>query len=833
VSFKLSVYQETSDSAIWILQKDSDYTVHIEYAGPPLASNTRYYYKVLSILDNGEIISSNGTDYFETGILQENQWCARWINNPLLSDVEQCSIFRKEFSLEKDVKRARIYASAAGLYELYLNGAVIGDYVMAPGWSSYHSHIQYQCYDVTSTLHTGKNALGIRLGDGWYSGEFAFNHQTRIYGERASVMLQLMIDYDDGSTCIITDDTWKCSRGGVIFSGIYDGEIYDSLQEPTGWTESGYSDNEWQPAATSPEPNGKLVGQMNEGTKRIEEIKPLSIFRTPKGETVLDMGQNMVGWVKVKATGNAGDKIHLKHFEVLNENGNCYFDNIRLAKQETRYVLSGNGTEIFEPHFTFQGFRYIKIIDFPGEPETDNFMGIVLHTDMEQTVKFSCSNQLVNQLWHNIIWGQKGNFVDIPTDCPQRDERLGWTGDAQVFCRTASFNYLSDAFFTKWLADVQADQFPTGAIPFVVPNVLPKDWRFLVKCGLGYEHTTAGWGDAITICPWTLYQCYGDKRILEESYDSMRRYIAYIHDGCKNGSGNPYLWDWGPQLGDWLALDNEEGSYYGGTDEYLVATAFYAYSTKIVARCAEVLKKQEDKRYYLELYNKIVDSFKSAYMTGGKMNQDTQTAHILPLAFGLLNSDEAKPIAAKLVELIKANDYHLTTGFLGSPYLCPVLSDYGYSDIAYQLFMKKDFPSWLYQVTKGATTIWEHWDGIKEDGSFWSADMNSFNHYAYGSIGDWLYHCVAGIRLDENMPAYKHIIICPSVNPCFDHVSCKYESMYGEIISEWKLTDGLAEYHIQIPANTTATIELNSGDPVHVGSGHHHFIRKVYELDGH
>ncbi|WMJ89584.1 alpha-L-rhamnosidase [Anaerocolumna sp. MB42-C2] len=833
-SFVLSVIDGIEGTTIWRKEDNSSDSIHIPYEGEKLKSNHRYYYSV-EITDNyGEKADSTEISYFETGILDPDLWSGEWIGKEKKTKrecMDICPVLRKSFKLIKRVKSARIYISAMGLYELHFNGQIVGDYVLTPGWTSYNNRIQYQCYDVTNLLLINENTIGIRLGDGWHNGEISFNHQIHTYGENIGAIAQLMITYeDDTEDTVVTDATWKTADSGVLFSEIYDGEIYDGNKEPDGWNINGFDDTHWEKVVILNRTKANLVGTINEGTKRIEEIKPIAIIKTPSGETLIDMGQNMAGWVKVTVSGRQGDKVHLKHGEVLDGNGNFYFDNIRLAKQETCYTLTGKGVEVLEPHFTFQGFRYIKILEFPGEAAIDNFTGVVIHTDMEPTAKFSCSNPLINQLWHNLVWGQKGNFIDVPTDCPQRDERLGWTGDAQIFCRTACFNFGADSFFTKWLEDVKADQFYNGAIPFVVPNVLPTDWSFLTECQLGFEQTSAAWGDVITVCPWTLYLCYGDKQILEKSYPAIEKYVAYIRNGYKNGSGNPFIWDWGPQLGDWLALDHSEGSYRGATEESFVATAYYANTVKILCKCAKVLRKEKDVITYSNLYESIVMNFKKTFMKDGIILQNTQTSQIIPLEFGLLEGEEVNFAVEKLVKLLKENNYHLTTGFIGTPYLCHVLSKNGYSEIAYRLLMQTDYPSWLYQILKGATTIWEHWDGKKPDDTFWSPNMNSFNHYAYGAIGDWLYRVVAGIEIDEEYPGYKHLIIKPSINDCIQNVTCEYESVYGKIISKWEIgEDNTVDMLVRVPANTVGTIYLpdQENTKLDVGSGEYRFQFKL------
>lgn len=826
VQWKIKVKEADINRVVWEFQKNSNQSFHIEYAGDPLSENKKYLWNVESTLNDGRILTAQEPVWFETGLFSADRWRGIWIGKKDREELGNCPLFRKSFISDENYQRARIFISARGLYELSVNGKVQDDYLLTPGWTNYNHHLQYVAYDVTGVLRKGENVIGIRLGDGWYSGEISFNHQTHVYGEAISVAAILVIEYDSGEQIITTDSSWKTTDSGILRSAIYDGEIYDLTKEEMNWNCPGYDDSKWQQADPMEDPPANMSGMLNEGTKRIEIIRPKQIIQTPNGDTLVDMGQNMTGWLRITLDGKAGEVVHIKHAEVLDKNGNFYSGNIRLAKQEDRYTLR-DGQNILEPHFTFHGFRYVKILEFPQEIKKEFFEGIVLHTDMKPTIQFESSNPLINQLHHNLVWGQKGNFLDVPTDCPQRDERLGWTGDAQIFCRTACYNFGADAFFTKWLEDVKADQYDNGAIPFVVPDVLPRDWRFLTEAKLGYAHVSAAWGDAITICPWALYLQYGDNRILDQSYNNMKQYIDYIYDGAKHGSGNPYLWDWGPQLGDWLALDSEEGSYRGATDETYIATAYYAYSTRILYQTAEIIGRYKDQKHYYNLYQKIRDNFRATFVKEGVIPIDTQTAQLIPVYFGLLDEEETKNAVDKLVKLLKTNKEHLTTGFVGTPYLCHVLSEHGYNELAYTLLLQKDFPSWLYQVTKGATTVWEHWDGKKPDGTFWSDDMNSFNHYAYGSIGEWLYRQAAGIDTAHDTPGFAHIIIRPRSDARLSHICCIYESVSGRIKSEWRRENQKVNYHIEIPANTKATIYLEDGAVHEVGSGIYEYMIRV------
>lgn len=779
----------------------SDQSIHVEYAGDPLLSRTRYYYRV-RVWDNQENVSSwSETAYWETGLLDSGEWVAEWITTE--QEEEASSLLRKVFNTSGLIEEARIYATSLGLYELYLNGKKVSDWLFTPGWTSYNKRLQYQTYDVTELLNEGENVVGALLGDGWYKGYIGWESQKEKYGNKRALLMQLHIKYRNGKEEVfVTDESWKANTGPIQYSQIYHGEIYDARLEKEDWCSAGYDDKDWKPVVKHTHTKDTLVAQENDPTRVIETLKPLQVIRTPAGETVIDFGQNLVGWVHFSVTADAGTEIVLQHAEVLDKDGNFYTDNLRSAKQTIRYTCKGEGVEEYEPHFTFQGFRYVKVEGYPGEIPLDKFKAKVIHTDMKPTGHFECSDELINQLQHNIVWGQKGNFLDVPTDCPQRDERLGWTGDAQVFIRTAIFNMNVAPFFTKWLRDLKADQLKSGGVPFVIPNVLED---FAGDDISKSNHSSAAWGDAAVICPWTLYLCYGDKRILEEQYDSMKAWVEYI----RAQGDNEYLWNTGFHFGDWLALDAKEGSYFGATPNDLVATAFYANSADLLARTADVLGKVDDAKKYRELHQEVVTNFNQEFVTpNGRLVAQTQTAHVLALMFDLVGGDIKKRIAESLVRLIEEHDYHLTTGFVGTPYLCLVLSENGYDDVAYKLLLQKDYPSWLYQITKGATTVWEHWDGIKEDGSFWSEDMNSFNHYAYGSVGDWLYRVVAGIDTDEQSPAYKHMIIHPRLNREISYVKASFHSMYGEVRSEWYKENKNMKIKVQIPCNTTATVVL-------------------------
>ncbi len=533
----------------------------------------------------------------------------------------------------------------------------------------------------------------------------------------------------------------------------------------------------------------------------------LEVIVTPKGETVLDFGQLMSGWVAFKARGKAGDKVVLKHAEVLDADGNFYTANMRGAKNLIDYTLRGGEEESFEPHFTFQGFRYVMVEQYPGEVKGGNFSGVVLHSQMEKTLDFACSNEMLNKLQHNIEWGWKGNAVDIPTDCPQRDERLGWTGDAQVFIGTAAYLYGVAPFFRKWLRDLKADQIADGGVPFVIPDILTPIAHLEEK--LKESHSSTGWGDAAVVCPWMVYARYGDAEVLADQYDSMKAWVEYIRRRARDGK----IWDNGFHFGDWVALDAKEGSYFGATPNDLTATAYYAYSTQLLALSAEVLGKKKEAAAYRKLYREIVAAFREEFFTpSGRLAARTQTSYILVLVLDLVSDKHRARAVTDLVSLLDETGGHMTTGFLGTPWICRALSENGRLDYAYSLLLKEDYPSWLYQVTRGATTVWEHLDGLKPDGTMWSADMNSFNHYAYGAVGEWMYKNIGGLSVEETAitggAGFKSVTFRPQPGGGITSSRIAYRSAYGTHSMDWKLEDGKLSATISVPPNTTATVIL-------------------------
>lgn len=804
-----------SKKNMWTADIKSSQSVLIPYTGTELLSKTKYYWKVRVKDNHGHTSQWSAVQYFQTGLKPED-WSASWITVGGKDSLPASPLFRKELNVSKTVHSATIYISAKGLYEAHLNGKKIGDHYFAPGWTSYKNHIQYQVYDVTESLNKGANAIGVVLGNGWYKGRIGFTNQNEFYGDTRAFILQLDINYTDGTRQVVTsDNSWKTTNGPIVSADIYDGETYDARLEIPGWDKVGLREStSWKPVRTLEKGPEKLIGMSGPAVSKHEEFKALKIFKTPAGETVVDFGQNLVGWVMLKAKGPVGTKITISHAEVLDKAGNFYTSNLRSAKQQNTYILKGSTAQTFEPHFSFQGFRYAKVEGYPGELKPEDLTAVAVYSDMKTTGKFTSSNPLLNQLQHNIQWGQKGNFVDVPTDCPQRDERLGWTGDAQAFANTAAYNMDVSSFFTKWMKDVSADQLANGSVPYVVPNVLnPTDAG------------AAGWADVATIIPWDMYMAYGDKGILEAQYTSMKKWVDYISSVAKDN-----LWNSGSHFGDWLFYrpnDDNDGRA-AVTDKYMIAQTFYGHSTQLLINAAEVLGKQEDVKSYSRLLEKIKSAYVKEYMTpNGKLVSNTQTAYVLALQFDMLPENLRVQASERLVQNIKSYGNHLTTGFLGTPYLCHVLSRFGHQDVAYNLLMQETYPSWLYPVKMGATTIWERWDGLKQDGTFQTADMNSFNHYAYGAVGDWMYKNIAGINPVQENPGYKNIVIAPKPGGNLSSASGELETVYGTVKSSWIIENGFFKLDVTIPANATAKITLpKTGKEEEVGSGIYHFESK-------
>ena len=795
----------------------SDRSVHVPYGGPALESSRRYAWRVRVWDGGGQATAWSAPASWEMGLLSPGDWKARWIEaaeDEGAKASQPSPMLRGTFAVKGKVRSARAYVTSLGLYELEINGKRVGDQLLTPGWTSYTKRLQYQTYDVTAHLRAGANGIGATLGDGWYRGFLAWKDRRAVYGDRLALLAQLRIEYEGGRVETVgTDGTWKSATGPVLASDIYNGETYDARLERPGWSAPGYDDKGWASVKVVEPPARALIAPAGPPVRRIEERKPVRILKTPAGETVFDMGQNMVGFVRLKVRGPAGTTLTLRHVEVLDKAGNVYTANLRAAKQQVTYTLKGGAEEAYEPHFTFQGFRYVAVEGWPGEPTLDGLTGVVVHSDMPVTGRFAASSPLLEQLQHNIRWGQKGNFVDVPTDCPQRDERLGWTGDAQVFSPTAAFNMDVASFFTKWLGDLAADQSDKGSVPHVVPNVLnPADVREQDR----FPGGSAAWADAATIIPWNMYLAYADARLLERQYPSMKAWVEYM----RREAGGSHLWTTGFHFGDWLAYATTASDYPGATTgKDLIASAFYAHSTDLLQRAATVLGKKDEAAEYAALLPRIKDAFVREFVTSaGRVGENTQTAYAVALQFDLLPEGMRAEAARRLAAEVKSRG-HLTTGFVGTPYLCHVLSRHGHTNLAYRLLNREEYPSWLYPVKQGATTIWERWDGQKPDGSFQDPGMNSFNHYAYGAIGEWMYRVVAGLELDPQDPGYRHVLAQPQPGGGLGSAEARLETLYGEAASGWALADGKAAVSVTVPPNARGTVRLPSATLAGVTEG--------------
>jgi alpha-L-rhamnosidase len=805
--FRLVVTDEAK--AVWDSGSvKTDQSLYIEYGGEKLCPSTRYEVS-LTVSDNhGESAVTKG--WFETGLLNHENFMADWITHSHEDGLEPCAVFRKSFALSGNVKRARIYASALGLYEIALNGEKVGDSFFAPGWTNYNTRLQYQTYDITRSLDSN-NTVEITVGNGWYKGILGFHGKGDYYGSRTAAIAQVEITYDTGvKEYIVTDENWECTTGPRRYSDIYNGETID------------YSIDcfETDGVALYDHPKDILVGQENEPVRITERLKAKELIITPEGEVVIDFGQNMAGVVEVRLNQPRGTKVIINHAEALDQNGNLYTENLRTAKAADTFICSGN-EDVFLPTFTFHGFRFIAVKGLGKDLDLDSFTGCVLHSDMEQTGKFSCDNDTVNQLWRNINWTMRANYLDVPTDCPQRDERMGYTGDAQIFVSTAVFQRDVAAFYRKYLRDLKTEQTLEFGVPMAVPNVI------------GTSPGIAIWHDAATVIPWTLWKAYGDKGVLYDQYESMKMCVEYT----RGRVGENGLLQTGTQLGDWVALDMERGPFRvgkdevithtvrersGSTDVYFIANAYYACSTRILADTASILGYADDAEEYEHLYNDIIGRFRSEYVTpAGRLVSETQTGCILTLQFNLVEERHRSQIMHTLLRNLQIHQDHLTTGFAGTQFICNVLSDNGEHDKAGTVFLQEDCPSWLYSVKLGATTVWERWDGVNPNGSFNRFEMNSLNQYGLASIGDWMCRKLGG--LDAIAPGYKKSRIAPRLIKGITQIQTALETVYGELSCALQCRDGKYSAEICIPANTTAVVSLPEREEMTLGSGKYEF----------
>jgi len=706
------------------------------------------------------------------------------------SIAHPAAYLRKEFHVEKPVVRATLYTTALGWIDAHLNGSRVSDDYFNPGWTDYHKRVYFRAYDVTGGIRPGPNAFGAILSDGWYSGYIGWYGQRDHYGNQPRALAQLVLEFADGSKQVVgTGPDWKASTGPVTSADILQGETYDARKELTDWNLPGFDDSSW--AAVDTGANVKPVVQAHTGPPvvAIKEFRAKSITEPEPGVYVFDLGQNFAGVPRIKVRGKPGQKITMRHAERLAPDGGVYTINLRSAAATDTYICKGDGIETWSPRFTFHGFQYIEVAGLTEKPDADTVVGVALSSDTPVVGAFECSDPMLNQLHNNIYWTQRANFIDVPTDCPQRDERLGWTGDAQIYVRTATLNTDVQAFFAKWLVDLQDAQRPDGQFPRVAP-VQP-------LLSNGGDDGGPAWADAGVVCPWTIYDAYGDTRELGRHYDSMCRFIEFCKSRCTPDLLPP------PKFhcyGDWVSIKAD-------TPKDVIFIAYFAHSTKLLARSAEALGKTEDAAKFNELFERIKESFNKAYVgSDGRIKGDTQAAYVLALANDLVTGDQAKLAAKYLVEDIEKNDGHLTTGFVGTKDLMLVLAKIGRNDIASRLIHNTTFPSWGFSIKCGATSIWERWDGWTPEKGFEKSGMNSFSHYSFGAVYQWMVENLGGIRNDT--PAYKTITIAPAIDEKLTSARTVYAGIRGKIISEWKKDGGNLLVNITVPANTTATVSL-------------------------
>jgi alpha-L-rhamnosidase len=798
-AYEVQVFDEGDGVQVWDSGRvESSRSIDVPYGGPALPSRGRYRWTVRTWI---------GTDpnpgawsepaWWEMGLLESEDWQALWIAAPdpeAIPDVEgvfrrfPAPIFRTELTLDEAPRRARAYATALGLYELWINGSRVGDQVLAPGWTDYHQRVQYQTYDVTDLLSKGVNAVAVLVGDGWYCGTIATLGPFR-YGDTPALLVQLEAQTADGRYVVVgTDQTWRTIPSPIISNDLLAGEVEDGRTWPNGWNLPGCDDTGWEGAALSAPPGAELVASLDEGTSVIDSLSPVEVTWR-EGASIVDMGQNMVGHVRLDVDVSAGTTVTIRHGEMLEPDGSLYTANL-LSARATDTFVTGGGPQRFEPRFTYHGFRFVEVTGLPEPIRHDQIEGRVVSANLERTGDFSCSDPMLDQLQRNIVWGQRGNFVSIPTDCPQRDERLGWTADAQVFAPTAAFNGNVLPFFRKWLIDLADAQLPSGGYPDVAPA--------RVYGGVG----NAAWGDAGILLPWTLHVRYGVTDVLERHYTGMRRHMEYLRAGSTD------LIRSAGRYGDWVGLE-------GITPKAVIGTAYLAHCASVLTRIARVLGDEGERDRYETLHAAVREAFVQRFVgDDGSIEGRTQVGLVLALAMDLIPEDLRDSAAALLASDVEARGEHLATGFLGTPMALPVLSDHGYHELACRVAQQRTLPSWGFQVEHGATTVWERWDGWTPDRGIHPSSMNSFNHYAFGSIGDWLYRYVGGLDPDPDHPGYGRARIRPRPGGTLDHARLWHESPRGRWEVAWELAEGgVLSLDVRVPPGATASVVLPSSDP--------------------
>ena len=785
------------------------------WPAPPLQSRQRVAVRVrVWGNDDGGPSEWGPATYVEAGLLNPTDWQAAMIRpawDEASEDTEPASRLSRTFEVTGPVASARLYASAHGVYVASINGRRVGRDRLAPGWTSYHHRLRFQTHDVTDYLRPGANVIGLELADGWWRGNLGFQDKRNTYGDRTAAIAQLEITDDGGRITVIgTDSSWLAGRSPVLGSDLYNGETYDARLEDGGW--AGAEDAALHPVVVEDFDASVLVAPDGPPVRATEELPVRAVLGTPSGKTILDFGQNLVGHVRLRVSGEAGTELVLRHAEVL-EHGELGTRPLRVARQTDRYVLRGGREEIWEPEYTIHGFRYVEVSGWPGDLDPEAFTAVVIHSDLARTGTFECSDSMLNQLHSNVVWGMRGNFVDVPTDCPQRNERLGWTGDFQIFAATASFLYRIPGFTASWLKDLAAEQGTDGPPPLVVPEVTFDKPPFPVR------PVMAAWGDAAVLVPWVLYQRTGDLEFLRRQLPGMTAWL----EAAADAAGPELRFEQGFQFGDWLdpaAPPNEPGE--ARTPWQLVAQAYLAYSARVAGEAAELLG--EDATVLCELSRRAAAVFRERYIAdGGELLPPTQTAYAVALSFGLLEGGEEAVAAAGLAAAVEADGYRIATGFVGTPLVCDALTDHGYTTAAYRLLLQTECPSWLYPVTMGATTIWERWDSMLPDGSINEGEMTSFNHYALGAVADWMHRSLAGLA--PAGPGYRKLLIRPMPGGGLDWAQARHETPYGVADVRWDLAGADFTLLVTVPAGCTATVVLPDADGTthDVGSGTNSF----------
>ncbi|MBO5254302.1 MAG: family 78 glycoside hydrolase catalytic domain [Opitutales bacterium] len=818
---------------------NSDKSVKVAYKGKPFAAKTGAVFKVKYWDEKGEESEWSDIHSFEQGLLKNSDWKADWISaneettrrkefrskshngKGKLREVtlggDKPTYLRKEFTLGENIVKARAYVSCLGIFQMYINGKKIGNDFWGTGWTDYGVRVQSNTYDVTDALRSGNNTVGALLGGGWYTGRMGWNLNSCNYGDNPKFLAQIEIEYKDGKKqTIVTDSSWKWSRGPIVAADIYDGEDYDARLEQDGWNDtystpslsnlwglignvSKFDDSSWK-SVKAEKIDDKILIEPRRATPVVikDILYPISVRKVKAGTYIFDLGQNIVGWAKIKIPSVPDRKITIRFAEMLNQDGTMYTDNYRTARSIDTYTCSSYGIAEYEPTLTFHGFRYVELSGLPEEIEAtkDWVEGKVVYTDLKLIGSFLCSETKINKLQSNIQWGQRCNFLSVPTDCPQRDERMGWLGDAQVFVPTAAFNMDVNAFFNKWTLDIRDATTPNGAFPDIAPKKKNMEAKWFRE-NVG----RAAWADAVIICPWEIYKAYGDEKILRDNYEAMKKYIDFLIKDAKNYTR--------PEVGygDWIQPFAPLGK--SDSSKGLIGTAYFVYDCDIMVKVAKILGKNEDAKKFAETAQKVRNAFCKKYLKeNGIVENDCQTSYLLALAFDIL-PENVRPAAFKnLLKTIERADFHLRTGFVGTPLLNPVLTKFGRSDLAYRLLLTETYPSWLYPINQGATTMWERWNSYSHKDGFGDVNMNSFNHYAYGAIGQWMYKDVAGLWNDENAAGYKNVIFAPNLTNKMSFATATLQTPYGLASSSWKRTDGVIEWNIVIPPNSTGTIKI-------------------------